>query len=364
MKLGKYSRFSIAFAASLGSFLILISLLIIRLEIIVRAEGRVMPYEEYPLFAPEDAVIKSIAIEQGASATNEQRLIELQSETLYDALLERRHELHAALREQALLDFDAQAWAIRPGTPELIMAPKQREMQGRIVGIQRDLMELYEQIREKQAVSRLDLSLREIETLRAEWDLEQARSYAQWHERGLSEVEGKRRARAQEFAAQRVTALEEDIAHIEERIQRLTIRAPAQGIIATLDHRHEGASVKAGERLGVLAYVEPGYIARVFAPPRNIDLVKPGSTAVLTSDVFDSLLEGYIEGTVLRVAPDTHSPTDARYEIDIRIDSSPYPLVLGSPVQCKILAGRRTLIQTVFKTAGPARPVSTQEKQE
>ena len=78
----------------------------------------------------------------------------------------------------------------------------------------------------------------------------------------------------------------------------------------------------------------------------------------MESDVFDSMLEGHVEGTVIRVGPEGApgmNGGEALYEVDVEVTHSPYPLVLGSGMQVRLLLGRRPLTDLFFKTGSSLR---------
>ncbi len=89
-----------------------------------------------------------------------------------------------------------------------------------------------------------------------------------------------------------------------------------------------------------------------------MDLVRLGTPARMESAVFDSMLEGYVEGTVVRVAPESapaSASAPALYEVDIDVQKSPYPLVLGSGVDVRLLMGRRPLSDLVLHSGSTLR---------
>ncbi len=98
-------------------------------------------------------------------------------------------------------------------------------------------------------------------------------------------------------------------------------------------------------------------------PERNIDLLRVGTRALMESKVFESVLEGPVRGTVQRVAPEADPPAASAasplYEVDIAVDDSPYPLVLGSRLDIRLLLGRRSIAEVLLRSARDARREKT-----
>lgn len=362
MKVSKYARWSITGTALIGFLLILTGLFFIRFELTIRANGMVLPASERFFYAPENAMVHTIHVAQGDRVERGDLLFQLSNPDLDQRLFDVERQRLDILSELARTELALKEWTIRPAAAELITAERRMQLQGRIKEIQDDLADMFAQIREQHVVSQLDMNLREIEQIRAEIQLMEAATLAEWRAAGLPELERERILHTQAQQRQRLKLIDAEQRRITTLQDQLSIRAGIGGVVAELNARHEGMHVERGFLLARVADPESGWIVRVYAPPRNIDLVQPGLPVLIESEVFDNVLEGHAHGRVKRLVPDTRRAGDMKgYEVDIEVVSSPYPLVFGSPVHSRILLGRRNLADVFIRTAGSGRRTKENE---
>lgn len=357
MKLGRYSKASIITSAIIGLLLIIVALFMLRFELIIRADGLVLPLHDTHLFAPDDTVIRRLHIEPGQVVKVGDSLIELDNPEVRARMLGLDRDRLRLAAEQARIDWTLQAWRIRPGDAAEVTAAQRAPLLARVVEIQRDMAELFSQMEEQQIVSQVDVNLREVERIRAELDLIQTSAQETWETAGLSSIEEKKLTDEKQQLDEQLALIEKERNRLNEQMERWTLRAPTDGQVIGLPHRFEGEAVQRGALLVRIAPVDGPRLVRVYAPPRNIDLLHPGTRALIISTVYDSFLEGYAHGTVLRISPEGQtSPTsERRYEVDILIDDSPYPLVYDSPAEARLLLGKRAISDIFLKSAGQSR---------
>ncbi|MGH9366595.1 MAG: HlyD family secretion protein [Thermoanaerobaculia bacterium] len=98
--------------------------------------------------------------------------------------------------------------------------------------------------------------------------------------------EKQRGSRPEEIAAARAALLREEgqLAYLERQREDLVVRAPADGVIQTLDLR-PGDLVAAGQPVATI--LEPGQIwVRVYVPEPKLGLVRLGQSARISVDTF------------------------------------------------------------------------------
>src|SRR5690606_1010649 len=138
--------------------------------------------------------------------------------------------------------------------------------------------------------------------------------------------------------------MEQEIQLLQQRRQGMTVTSPIDGIIAEIDYRHTGMVPAKGERLAKIIQQDGRYKIRTWLDQRNYDLIRPGLPVRMESQVFNSTLEGYIIGRVVRSGPDANTTRsqqgDPLYEVWIDVRESPYPLLHGSSVKVHIQMGK------------------------
>lgn len=355
-------------SAALGLALVVLGLFFLRFELTIRAAGQVNARDDIRLFAPRDGVIARHLVELGQTVTNGQLLLALDDSDLSLRALALERDLaetEAALQRNLIA---RQELAIKPGAPELITADERRDRLARIAAIQKDIEQNFSSGRDLQAISALEVRKQEIERLRSELELLQATLLAEWQKAGLAGFETERldvELKRLEAVAQ-AHRNERDL--VQELRKALRITAPMDAQITALPVRFSGMAVARGTELIKLAATGGPYRVRAYLPERNVDLVQEGTRALMSSAVFDSMLEGYVEGTVARVAPEGNAEGHAeggaaasRYEVDIDVTHTPYPLVLGSGMEVRLLLGRRPLTDFLLRHGGHPRTSAREE---
>jgi multidrug resistance efflux pump len=357
------SRFSIVISALLGSGLVLLGLALFSVELTIRTTGQVYSRDEARLYAPFAGVIARHRAMLGQDVRAGEILLELDDTDLALRMVQLERELaevDAALIQQ---DIALRKLAIRPAPPEMASAPQRKERLARIAAIQNEIEKSYADGRGQQVISDLELRRQEIERLRAELEFIQADLLAGWHESGLSDLERERiEAERQRLAAVR-ELLQTELALVRSQREACRIRAPIDGRIVALHARYAGMAVARGAELMKVAPTGGPLLVHATVPERNVDLLRVGAPARMESKVFDSMLEGAVVGTVVRIAPealplDGHADAgraSARYEVDIAVERTPYPLVLGSRVDIRLYLGRRSLAEILLRNARHAR---------
>ena len=350
---------SVWISAVVGVALVGIGLVFLRFDLTIRASGIVQARDEVRVFAPLDGVIAQHYIELGQAVTNGDLLLNLDDTDLkLRALTVERDlaETEAALERNRIARAEL---AVKPGPAEIVTADERRERLARITAIQQDIEKNYTSGRDLQIISELEVRRQEIERLRSELDLLQASLMAEWQKAGVPAFEGERLV-AEQKRLEALTQLGrrelELYAHLREATR---VTAPLAGQVVALTARFPGMAVTRGTELIKLVATGGPFRVRAYVPERNVDLVRVGARALMESAVFDSMLEGYVEGTVVRVAPEGAAEQGVvsapRYEVDIDVLHSPYPLVLGSGMEVRLLLGRRPLTDLFFKTGGSLR---------
>ncbi len=337
-------------------------LVLTRIELTIRTTGQVYSQDEVRLFAPADGIVAAQHVELGQTVRAGDLLLELDDTELALRAVQIERELAELEAARARQDVILRRLAVRPAAPDMMTAAERKTRLERIAAIQSDIEKNYTSGHAQQIISELELRRQEIERLRSEMDLLQADLLARWQAAGLpeldieqAEIEKNRLDRAREL-------LREELELVRAQREDRRVRAPADGRIVTLHARHDGMAVARGGELMKLAPTGGPVLVRALVPERNVDLLRVGTRALMESKVFESLLEGRVQGVVQRIAPDVAAPpaasgdaAPARYEVDITVAQSPYPLVLGSRLDIRLHLGRRSLAEVMLRSASHAR---------
>ena len=160
-----------------------------------------------------------------------------------------------------------------------------------------------------------------------------------------------------ELQARRVE-LEEQVRVAEDRLQRSEIKAPAEGVVLTIEVTTEGGVIPAGRPFMTLVPNEDELIIEAQVNPVDVDRVGLGQTAEVQFSSFDANAIPKIFAEVVSVSADALADpnTGASYylaKLNIPDDELPklsgYDLVPGMPVNVLIQTGERTLWQYLTK---------------
>lgn len=160
-----------------------------------------------------------------------------------------------------------------------------------------------------------------------------------------------------ELQARRVE-LEEQVRVAEDRLQRSEIKAPAEGVVLTIEVTTEGGVIPAGQPFMTLVPNEDELIIEAQVNPVDVDRVGLGQTAEVQFSSFDANAIPKIFAEVVSVSADALADpnTGASYylaKLSIPDDELPklsgYDLVPGMPVNVLIQTGERTLWQYLTK---------------
>lgn len=160
-----------------------------------------------------------------------------------------------------------------------------------------------------------------------------------------------------ELQARRVE-LEEQVRVAEDRLQRSQIKAPAEGVVLTIEVTTEGGVIPAGQPFMTLVPNEDELIIEAQVNPVDVDRVNVGQPAEVQFSSFDANAMPKIFAEVLSVSADALADpnTGASYylaKLNIPEAELPklsgYDLVPGMPVNVLIQTGERTLWQYLTK---------------
>jgi len=145
---------------------------------------------------------------------------------------------------------------------------------------------------------------------------------------------------------------------LKERLSRLDIKAPRDGIVYDMSVHTLQSVIRPAEPILYIVPTDTALIVVAQVDPIHIDEIGPGQEAVLRFSAFNSRITPQIFGRVVRVSPDAY--TDERtgrtyYRADVTISDEEIAklegqeLMPGMPVEVFIQTGERTPLNYLMK---------------
>jgi membrane fusion protein, adhesin transport system len=158
--------------------------------------------------------------------------------------------------------------------------------------------------------------------------------------------------------ASELAEVQESIKKQMDKVDRLTIRAPARGRVQQMLQRSAGEVVRAGESIARIVPLDDALVAEIFVKPDDIAAVKVGNKAELKVTAYDFSKFGKVKGEITDISPTTVEHDDKRlyYKAIVAFDphrsdrhSLDWHLQPGMAVDAEIISGSKTLMQYVLK---------------
>jgi len=374
------------------------------LDVVVVAEGRLVPRTQLKLVQPADAgVVREVLVAEGANVIEGETLVRLDgtltsSETRalraefvrrdlqrrrIDAELAGTPPLQRAGDDEeayraALAQFRAnrQAHADALGQESAAIVRLEQDLAAaragerkleRVVPIVRSAAERYAELRREGFASELAALEREREAIEKAEDLAAQRHVVA----GLESAGAQARTRRDQVAsgyraqllAERATA-DAEIARVGEALARalhradgIEIRAPYAGTVKDVVARGAGAVVAAGTPLVTLVPAGEELVAEVLVRHEDAGFVHRGQAARVKLVTYPFQKYGTIDGQVNHVAPDAtapsaEAPAASGYRVRVslatqtlRAGDAPFELASGMLVSAEILLGERRVVE-------------------
>lgn len=144
----------------------------------------------------------------------------------------------------------------------------------------------------------------------------------------------------------------------EDRVERLTVRAPIRGIIQELVPKSVGQVMRPGDLIASIVPLDEEIVAEIQIPPQDIAHIKPGEKADIQVSTFDSVRYGKISGTVQQISATTFQTHDGvpYYKAIVTLDrdyvtylGQKQHVVPGMVVQAEIATGSKSLLAYMLK---------------
>lgn len=346
-----------------GAFLFAIGILLLRLDFSVHATGSVYREGEQFVYAPADGRITEVNAGEGEPVQAGEVIFKIDASALEQDRIALSIELLTNRHQQELKTFALRQIGRSPEAAALSTAARRNAIRRQLIAMRADTLERFEGLDAMRAISGLQIQQERMSQLREQIELLEGEFLEELLEEGYLE-------RQKESLELEIEQLRGQAEMMETRIEALTgtidatsVRSPIDGEITRMELKYVGQRAEMGTLLFRVSNNENPARIRAYAGQRNIDLVQVGAPVRLASNVFDSPLEGYVEGSVIEVSlePDPDQSAEAgepMFAIKIQVDSTPYPLVLGTTLSAEILLGKRNLLDSVLRRRNSDRKAS------
>jgi HlyD family secretion protein/adhesin transport system membrane fusion protein len=170
--------------------------------------------------------------------------------------------------------------------------------------------------------------------------------------------------RLQKFADERAKAAGElaevtqTLGKHKDRVERLVVAAPVDGVINLMAQKSPGVVLKPGDLVAEIVSLESGVIAEVHLKAKDLGHVDLGDDAEIRVTNFDPNVTGYAHGSVVEISPTTFKDQQGvpYYRTRVRLKDDrlkqgqrTWQLQPGMVVEANIIIGSRSLFQYMLK---------------
>lgn len=183
---------------------------------------------------------------------------------------------------------------------------------------------------------------------------------------------------AREEASRELSRVHLDLAEVTEavrrafeRVGRLTVLAPADGIVKGLHARSPGQVVPPGGVLMDLVPVDAPLLVEARLSPRDVGFARIGQPVTVKVQAFDYARYGTLDGTLVHLAATTTADENGQPHYLARVQlatdqlgtgANAHRLIPGMTVQADIVTGGKSLLQYLLKPVHAAMSESFRER--
>ncbi len=293
-----------------------------------------------PAFEPTET--NPAAREQAAFYDSEKALVKRERSTLRTRIDQRRSELAAVTAEETNLTeqlaIEKEQFRLREKLFNEGYSSKVAYLNAKSTVVQ-TRSKLAQTTEQKAAATD---ALAEANELLAEYDAKKTREW--------SELLAK--------ASADLAETEATLKRIDDKVDRLYVRAPATGLVQEVAPRAPGEVIRAGDIVAKIVPSDQHMVAEVKLTPNHIGHVEVGSPVQIKVTAFDSELYGPVEGSVKSISPTTFQTKegDVYYKATIALDreavgrgGESYPLIPGMVVEADIVTGAKSVMHYLLK---------------
>lgn len=257
---------------------------------------------------------------------------------------------------------------IRQQQAQIITLTKQRDHQQELRKIARQVVDMRSNLLSKGLTSRIayleamrQYSQTNVQLAENLGQINKAQEDLAEAENALLELDSKLRKEAQTELGRisgELAQVTEALERHQDRVTRLVIRSPTEGIVTGLAKQTIGAIVRPGETLMEIVPLSKELVAEVRLLPRDIGHIKVGDKARVVLSTYDASIFGTVDGRLQRISASTfaddnggiyYKGTIALGRTHVGNEPGHYPILPGMEVTGDIVTGSRTLLRYLLK---------------
>jgi len=233
---------------------------------------------------------------------------------------------------------------------DLDLAREEFVMSGQL--LKDGLMSKVDHLRLRREVQKLDGELTELATARprAEAAISEAKKQMQ------TEIVRFRRRAGEELGKVEldIAQTREALARAADRVKRLEIRAPIDGIVKGLRYHTIGGVVRPGDPIMEIVPTQENLIIEARLNPVDIGYVRVGQTATTKISTYDYMRYGGLPSKVIDISPDSNTDAsgNAYFRLVVRTDRNylgggpdEYPISSGMLASVDVHTGKKSVLR-------------------
>lgn len=155
-----------------------------------------------------------------------------------------------------------------------------------------------------------------------------------------------------------ISEIDAVLGKVEDRVNRLDVRAPMDGLIQTIHPKAVGEVISPGDLVAEMVPGDDLLLAEVRLKPEDATNIRPGMKARVTVTAFDVKEFGRINGRVLKVSPTTFSNDKGEEYYEVRVGLEKlilrrkgvdHEVLPGMVVQAELIKGERSVLKYLLK---------------
>jgi len=315
-----------------------------RVNMVVRAEGRLVPQSEpLRLSVPNGGIVSKVLVDVGATVAAGQPILEIDPFREAADASTSRHELEQARAESAR--YIENARMLESATTNIAQALESERQVFKLMAAEaKEMHEGYE----GGAVSLFEVQAKEREVAETQAKIAQFTS-----DLTRSEAESRHDRRLEAETAQKIKALEVKLSRDVEVKKKTVLAAPTAGIVTSMSSLRPGRYLAANDVAATINPTNEPLLAEIWIPNESMRRVKPGLTVRMKLKAFPYQQYGMLPGTLISVDPDADQAGNYRAWIKperLTLSGAHGPETLGPGLAlgAEIVVDKRTILEVVL----------------
>lgn len=184
----------------------------------------------------------------------------------------------------------------------------------------------------------------------------------------LSAVKNERQSQVEKFRSNalselnevetQISALNESLKSIGDRVDRTEIRAPAAGLVNAIRIKTVGGVVEPAMQLVEIVPMDDELKIVAKVAPIDVAFLKRGQPVKVKISAYDSQIYGALDGELVRIAANSTSDREGNVTFEIEVKTvrnylgdaaNPLPITPGMVAEVNVVTGRRTIMYYLLK---------------